>query len=128
MTDAEVEDAGDLCDSCSMSVTRQHGTSGARKGNLIAVQPNRIRCGVKYVSAPPREVVRGHLGKRPLFWRGGKGALPRSLPPEDSSCMAHQIGPPCGGLAPSSLACSGACMLVLRAIKALLSYGNPVNQ
>ncbi|XP_077202164.1 phosphoinositide 3-kinase adapter protein 1 isoform X2 [Paroedura picta] len=46
-TDAEVEDVRDQCDSCNMLMRQQRGTSGTKKGNLIAVQPDRIRCGVK---------------------------------------------------------------------------------
>ncbi|KAH0624361.1 hypothetical protein JD844_031757 [Phrynosoma platyrhinos] len=46
VTDAEVEDDRDLQNSCNITTNRQHGT---RLGNLIAVQPDRIRCGVQTI-------------------------------------------------------------------------------
>ncbi|XP_054840165.1 phosphoinositide 3-kinase adapter protein 1 isoform X2 [Eublepharis macularius] len=47
VTDADGEDVSDRRDSCNTSTQRQRGMSGTKMGNLIAVQPNRIRCGVR---------------------------------------------------------------------------------
>ncbi|XP_042312394.1 LOW QUALITY PROTEIN: phosphoinositide 3-kinase adapter protein 1 [Sceloporus undulatus] len=44
VTDAEVEDDRDLHNSCNITTNRQHRT---RLGSLVAVQPDRIRCGVQ---------------------------------------------------------------------------------
>ncbi|XP_062984917.1 phosphoinositide 3-kinase adapter protein 1 [Elgaria multicarinata webbii] len=50
VTDAEVEDDRDLQDSCSTTMSRQHGTLVTTPGSLIAVQPDRIRCGVQTIA------------------------------------------------------------------------------
>ncbi|XP_053161733.1 phosphoinositide 3-kinase adapter protein 1 isoform X2 [Hemicordylus capensis] len=47
VTDAEVEDDGDLHGLCNRAISQQHGMSVTRLRNLIAVQPDRIRCGVQ---------------------------------------------------------------------------------
>lgn len=49
MTDAEVEDGGDLPESCNTATGPQPGTLVTESESLIAVQPNRILCGVMYV-------------------------------------------------------------------------------
>ncbi|XP_067323052.1 phosphoinositide 3-kinase adapter protein 1 isoform X2 [Anolis sagrei] len=46
VTDAEMEDDRDLSDSCNITMSRQHEK---RLGKLVAVQPDRIRCGVKTI-------------------------------------------------------------------------------
>uniref|UniRef100_H9GLG4 Phosphoinositide 3-kinase adapter protein 1 n=1 Tax=Anolis carolinensis TaxID=28377 RepID=H9GLG4_ANOCA len=46
VTDAEVEDDRDLSDSCNITMSRQHEK---RLGKLVAVQPDRIRCGVQTI-------------------------------------------------------------------------------
>lgn len=50
VTDAEVENDRDLQDSGNIAMNWQHKTSVTRPGSLTAVQPDRIRCGVQYVS------------------------------------------------------------------------------
>lgn len=47
VTDAEVEDDRDLQDSGSIATDWKHEMVTTRPGSLIAVQPNRIRCGVQ---------------------------------------------------------------------------------
>lgn len=50
VTDAKVDDDRNLHGSCDTTMTWQDGT---RLGNLIAVQPDRICCGVQYVCSFP---------------------------------------------------------------------------
>ncbi|KAJ6661779.1 hypothetical protein lerEdw1_013301 [Lerista edwardsae] len=50
VTDAEVENDRDLQDSGNIAMSWQHETSVTRLGSLIAVQPDRIRCGVQLCS------------------------------------------------------------------------------
>ncbi|XP_060092265.1 phosphoinositide 3-kinase adapter protein 1, partial [Heteronotia binoei] len=47
VSDAEGEDVRERRDSCNTLMKQQRETSGTKKGNLTAVQPNRIRCGMQ---------------------------------------------------------------------------------
>lgn len=64
VTDAEVEDDRDLQDSGSIATDWKHEMVTTRPGSLIAVQPNRIRCGVQYVLFPTMLSQDGKMEKK----------------------------------------------------------------